>query len=135
MYQSTILLAAAFGQAGAAWFSAIVTGEDVSRKKPDPSAYLQVLGLLGLAPSECVAFEDSLNGLLAAKAAGLPVVLTPSIYTEHENFTGADCVVADLGELGRPLRHIAGWRPKADLIDVPALQALLVARTGERARQ
>ncbi|WP_394886060.1 HAD-IA family hydrolase (plasmid) [Mesorhizobium sp. AaZ16] len=129
------LLAAAFGRAGAAWFSAIVTGEDVSRKKPDPSAYLQVLGLLGLAPSECVAFEDSLNGLVAAKTAGLPVVLTPSIYTEHENFTGADCVVSDLGEPGRPLRHIAGWRPKADLIDVPALQALLVARTGERARQ
>jgi HAD superfamily hydrolase (TIGR01509 family) len=119
------LLAAAFGQAGAAWFSAIVTGENVSRKKPDPSVYLQVLGLLGLAPSACVAFEDSLNGLLAAKAAGLPVVLTPSIYTEHEDHTGADCVVSDLGEPGRPLRHIAGWMPKADVIDVHALQALL----------
>jgi HAD superfamily hydrolase (TIGR01509 family) len=123
------LLTAAFGQAGATWFSAIVTGEDVSRKKPDPAAYLQALGLLGLMPDECVAIEDSLNGLHAAKTAGLPVVLTPSIYTEHENFTGADCVVSDLGELGRPLRHMAGWRPKADLIDVHVLQALLVART------
>jgi HAD superfamily hydrolase (TIGR01509 family) len=128
------LLAAAFGQAGAAWFSAIVTGENVSRKKPDPSVYLQVLGLLGLAPSACVAFEDSLNGLLAAKAAGLPVVLTPSIYTEHEDHTGADCVVSDLGEPGRPLRHIAGWMPKAGVIDVHVLQALLDARTRSAAR-
>jgi beta-phosphoglucomutase-like phosphatase (HAD superfamily) len=77
---------------------ATARGEDVSRKKPDPAAYLQVLGLLGLEPGECVAFEDSRNGLLAAKAAGLTVVLTPSIYTEHENHAGADCVVSDLGE-------------------------------------
>lgn len=42
------LIAAAFRTAGAAWFSAIVTGEDVSRKTPDPAAYLQVLDQLGL---------------------------------------------------------------------------------------
>ncbi len=125
------LLAAAFERAGANLFSVIVTGEDVSRKKPDPSAYLQVLGLLGLTASECLAFEDSRNGLLAAKAAGLPVVLTPSIYTERENHSEADCVVSDLGEQGRPLRHIAGWRPNEELIDVDALQALVKVRAGE----
>lgn len=123
------LLAAAFGTAAADWFSAIVTGEDVSRKKPDPAAYLQVLDRLGLTPSECVAFEDSRNGLLAANAAGLPVVLTPSLYTEDEDHREGDCVVSDLGELGRPLRHISGWKPAGDVIDLAALEKLLEHRT------
>lgn len=124
-----VLLAASFGAEGAAWFSAVVSGEDVSRKKPDPAAYLQALGLLRVAPDECVAFEDSRNGLLAAKAAGLPVVLTPSLYTGHENQEEADCVVSDLGEPDRPLRHISGWKPEGHVIDVDALQALLEALT------
>jgi HAD superfamily hydrolase (TIGR01509 family) len=119
------LLAAAFGQSGADWFAAIVAGEDVCRKKPDPSAYLRVLELLSLSPGECVVFEDSRNGLLAAKAAGLPVVVTPSVYAENENHEEADCVVSDLGEPGQPLRHIAGWRPDGGVIDVGALQAML----------
>ena len=123
------LLAAAFGTAAADWFSAIVTGEDVSWKKPDPAAYLQVLHRLGLTPSECVAFEDSRNGLLAANAAGLPVVLTPSLYTEDEDHREGDCVVSDLGELGRPLRHISGWKPAGDVIDLAALEKLLEYRT------
>ncbi|YCI06317.1 HAD-IA family hydrolase (plasmid) [Ensifer sp. D2-11] len=122
------LIAAAFGT-GAGWFSAIVTGEDVSRKKPDPAAYLQVLDRLNLAPSECVAFEDSRNGLLAAKAAGLPVIVTPSLYTQDEELGEGDCVVSDLGELGRPLRHISGWKPAGDVIDVATLEALLKHRT------
>lgn len=119
------LLTAAFDEAAAAGFSAIVTGEDVIRKKPDPSAYQQGLGLLGLTPCECVAFEDSRNGLLAAKAAGLSVVLTPSIYTQHESHSEADCVVSNLGDPGRPLQHIAGWGPNGELIDVDALQVFM----------
>lgn len=123
------LFAAAFGTAGTAWFSAIVTGEDVSRKKPDPEAYLQVLDHLGLTPGECVAFEDSRNGLLAAKAAGLPVILTPSLYTQDEDLREGDCVVSDLGELGQPLRHISGWKPAGDVIDLAALGTLLEHRS------
>lgn len=126
------LLRAAFGEGGAACFSAIVTGEDVARKKPDPEAYLRALAELGLAPSECVAFEDSRNGLIAAKAAGLPVVLAPSLYTERENHEEADCVVSDLGEPGRPLRCIAGWKPSGGVIDIAALEALLENRAINR---
>jgi HAD superfamily hydrolase (TIGR01509 family) len=119
------LLASAFDTTGAGWFSAIVTGEDVGRKKPDPAAYLQVLDRLGLTPGECVAFEDSRNGLLAAKTAGLPVVLTPSVYTQDEDLREGDCVVSDLGELGHPLRHIRGWKPADYVIDLAAVETLL----------
>lgn len=118
------LLTTALGEAAGS-FGPVVAGEDVSRKKPDPEVYVRALELLGLAPGECVAFEDSRNGLLAAQAAGLPVVLTPSLYTDHENHNGADCVVTDLGEPGRALRHVAGWEPSGGVIDVPALEVLL----------
>ena len=48
--------------------------EDVSKKKPDPEAYLKVMEAFGCKPSECVVFEDSLNGIISAKEAGLEVV-------------------------------------------------------------
>lgn len=47
--------------------------EDVTRKKPDPEAYLKVMQLLHAKPEECIVFEDSLNGILAAKDAGIEV--------------------------------------------------------------
>jgi HAD superfamily hydrolase (TIGR01509 family) len=120
-----VLLAAAFGADGAAWFSAVITGEDVSRKKPDPAAYPHAIGLLGVAPDECVAFEDSRNGLLAAKAAGLPVVLTPSLYTAMKIRMRRIASFRILASPERPLRHISAWKPHGHVIDVDALQLLL----------
>ena len=70
------LLAAAFP---ASPFEVVVCGEDVSAKKPDPEAYVRALARLGLAPGEALAFEDTRNGLLAAKGAGLRCVVTPSV--------------------------------------------------------
>ncbi len=61
-----------------------------------PDAYLQVLEALALPPEACLAFEDSRNGLLAATAAGLATVVTPSLYTGHETFDGAAIVLPDL---------------------------------------
>lgn len=93
------LLAAAFGPGAADWFAAIVTGEDVERKKPDPEAYEIALERLDRQPGECVAFEDSANGLKAAAEAGIAVVVTPGIYTAHETFEGAARLVIDLDAL------------------------------------
>ena len=116
------LLQSAFGADETMQFAAIVTGEDVERKKPDPEAYLIVLQRLGLRAEECIAFEDSRNGVLAARGAGLRVVVTPGIYTDHESFDGAECVVSDLGEPDQPLRPLAGWRPAGGVIDLAALR-------------
>jgi HAD superfamily hydrolase (TIGR01509 family) len=59
-------------------FDVIVTGEDVSQPKPDPEAYLQAAGLLGVGPGDCIAIEDSVPGLASATAAGAVVVGVPA---------------------------------------------------------
>jgi|GEM_PF-78578 len=79
-------------------FSAILAGDVVSKKKPDPEIYNLASQRLGLEPSECVVVEDSRNGLLAAKAAGMHCVVTTNGYTEDEDFTEADLVVSELGD-------------------------------------
>ena len=56
-------------------FDRVYTCEDVDRIKPDPEIYLRAMGDLGLAPVECIVFEDSLSGVLAAKVAGLETVV------------------------------------------------------------
>lgn len=88
------LIAAAFG--GENVFEAIACGDMVAAKKPAPDIYNLALEQLGLPASACLAFEDSSNGLRAAKAAGLRCVVTPAQYTVDEDFTGADLVLPDL---------------------------------------
>ena len=90
------LLAAAFADARADLFDPIVCGEDVAAKKPSPEAYHVALARLGLPAADCLAFEDSKNGLTAARGAGLATILTPSLYTAHERFDGASAILADL---------------------------------------
>jgi hypothetical protein len=91
----------------AALFDAIVAGDEVSEKKPDPEVFEAALRKLGLPAADCVGFEDSANGADAARGAGLRVVVTPGIYTADDDFSGASSVVSDLGEPGRPHRHLA----------------------------
>ena len=79
-------------------FDAILAGDVVSKKKPDPEIYNPALKRLSLKPSECVVVEDSRNGLLAAKAAGIYCVITTNSYTKDEDFAGADIVVSELGD-------------------------------------
>lgn len=90
------LLPATLGPDGPDLFETMVCGEDVMAKKPAPDAYFEVLRRLALPPEACLAFEDSANGLAAARAAGLRTVVTPGLYTEHETFPGALAVLPDL---------------------------------------
>lgn len=79
-------------------FSAILAGDVVSKKKPDPEIYNLASKRLDLEPSECVVIEDNRNGLLSAKAAGMNCVITTNGYTKDEDFTEADLVVCELGD-------------------------------------
>ena len=77
-------------------FDVVAAGDEVAAKKPAPDVYALALARLGLEPADCIAFEDSLNGLRSARGAGLATVVTPSVYTDDQDFTGADRVCPDL---------------------------------------
>lgn len=81
-----------------AHFSAILAGDVVSNKKPDPEIYDLARERLGVAGEDCVVVEDSRNGLLSAKAARMHCIITTTGYTEGEDFSEADAVVDALGD-------------------------------------
>ncbi|MBA4262297.1 MAG: protein CbbY [Comamonadaceae bacterium] len=90
------LLRSAIGPDWRAHFLAIGDASNAPVKKPNPQVYMKVLAELGLRAADCVAFEDSSNGLRAARAAGLNTVITPNSFTAHHDFKGALRVVPDL---------------------------------------
>lgn len=79
---------------------AIVCADQVARKKPAPDLYELALATLRVPAAACVAFEDSANGLAAAKAAGLCTVVAPSRWTLGQDFGGADLLVPTLEGIG-----------------------------------
>jgi HAD superfamily hydrolase (TIGR01509 family) len=93
------LLSVALGQAWADRFEVVVAGDDVAHKKPAPDVYLDVLAKLALPATDCIAFEDSCNGLFSASRAGIGVVITRSAYFNDEDFSEALIAVDDLTEL------------------------------------
>lgn len=80
-------------------FLAVGDASNAPVKKPNPQVYMKVLADMGLRAADCVAFEDSSNGLRAARAAGLATVITPNSFTAHHSFTGALRVVPDLSQV------------------------------------
>jgi HAD superfamily hydrolase (TIGR01509 family) len=79
-------------------FEFVLAGDVVEKKKPHPEIYLLALKKGGLKAEECIVVEDSHNGLLAAKAAGMNVVVTTNHYTEKEDLREADIIVTCLGD-------------------------------------
>jgi HAD superfamily hydrolase (TIGR01509 family) len=63
-----------------AWWPAVVTAEDVERRKPDPALFLTAAARLGAAPARCTVVEDAVNGIAAAKAAGMRCVAVATTF-------------------------------------------------------
>lgn len=80
-------------------FACIRTADDVTRTKPDPALFLSAAAGLGAPPSACLVFEDSPNGILAARAAGCPVVAVPGPLTRHLNLPPADLALPSLAAM------------------------------------
>ena len=80
-------------------FEALVSGLEVGRGKPAPDVFLETARRLALPPRDCLVVEDSRNGLLAAKAAGMACAAVPCPATRHEDFSEADFRLATLPEL------------------------------------
>ncbi|WP_449539222.1 HAD family hydrolase [Ferdinandcohnia sp. Marseille-Q9671] len=72
------------------YFECIRTSDDVEKVKPDPRLYLETAKCLGVTPNECLVFEDSANGALAAKRAGMYCVIIPNEVTKDLEFCEVD---------------------------------------------
>ena len=113
-------------------FRGWISGDDVSRKKPDPQGYRLAMDLAGtgLDPQRVVVVEDSAQGLAAAKGAGLTTLVTLSSLSRHEGvgaFAAAAAVVDGLGATDRPLALVHGPACPEGLVTLGWLELLLPA--------
>jgi len=81
------------------YFDVVHTSEDVECTKPDPALYTLALDSLGLKPEEAVVFEDSPNGVAAAKSAGIFVVAVPNPLTRQLSLDHADLRLDTLADI------------------------------------
>ena len=115
------LLSRSLAPDAASWFETIAAGDVVPAKKPAPDIYELALAELRLPAAECLAIEDSENGIRASRGAGLRTVVTVNDYTRGQDFTGAVSVLDGLGEPGSPARVLAGAEPRRGYVTVDDL--------------
>jgi len=94
------LLEVGLGKNWANYFAANGCGDIVPHKKPAPDIYLWVLEKMGLSATNCIALEDSENGLRSGLAARIKTFVTINHYTRNQDFAGAAGVFDDLSDLG-----------------------------------
>jgi HAD superfamily hydrolase (TIGR01509 family) len=93
------LLEVGLGEDWRHYFASIGCGDIVPHKKPARDIYDWVLSELRLAPQDCIALEDSSNGLRSSLAAGIKTFIVTNPYTRNQDFTGAAAVFDDLRDL------------------------------------
>ncbi len=76
-------------------FDAILTSEDFEYSKPHPDCYLKAAARFGVAPEECIVFEDSFNGLKSGRAAGMKVVGVATTNTAEAIAALSDIQITD----------------------------------------
>ncbi len=104
-----VLLRASLAPDALDWFEVIGAGDVVPAKKPAPDIFLWVLERLKLPATDCLALEDSANGIKSSLAAGIPTLVTENEYTHGQDFAGALAVLPDLEKVGlTELRTIFG---------------------------
>jgi HAD superfamily hydrolase (TIGR01509 family) len=109
----------------------VLSGDIVPAKKPAPDIYLLALERLQLPAEDCIAIEDSRNGMLAACGAHIPVVVTVAEYTSKEDFHEAALVVDSLGDPQGPKSKVLASRNETSVADYVKLEdlALLLERS------
>lgn len=117
------LLRATLGADGTNYFSVIAAGDIVPRKKPAADVYDYALEKLALAPQECLAIEDSDNGLRSSLGAKITTLVTVNGYTHNQQLPGAVAVIDQLGEPDAPVKVLQGSL-EGTFIDLPELRRL-----------
>jgi HAD superfamily hydrolase (TIGR01509 family) len=102
------LLETTLGPDSPSWFEVIAAGDIVPAKKPAPDIYKYVLQEMALSPANCLAIEDSHQGLQAALQAGLKTIITINRYTQYQDFAGATLVLNHLGNFDQPVQVLQG---------------------------
>lgn len=120
----TALLEHALFPGAESWFQVIGAGDIVPNKKPAPDIYHYVLDQLGVPASDCIAFEDSHNGLSSSLGAGLQTIVTVNGYTESEDFSGAALVLDQMGEPDRPCQLLGGAPNGKSFLDLEWVESV-----------
>ncbi|MBL7003383.1 MAG: HAD family hydrolase [Gammaproteobacteria bacterium] len=94
----TALLSNTLGKDSIGWFEVIGAGDIVPAKKPAPDIYNYVMQEMKVKPEECIAFEDSINGIKSSLAANLKTVITYNGYTQDDDFSGATLILDTYGD-------------------------------------
>ncbi len=119
---------------GADWekFFAVVCAADTpGRKKPSPDVYHHALAALQVESGNCIAFEDSGNGLDAATKAGISTIVTPTQYTRGQDFSSAMLVLPHLGDPDDPVPQGNGiHQTMVDLLTLRCLHADPLLKAG-----
>jgi HAD superfamily hydrolase (TIGR01509 family) len=93
------LLEVGLGKNWGSYFASVGCGDIVPLKKPAPDIYNWVLDEIKIPAADCIALEDSYNGLHSSLAAGIKTFITTNHYTRNQDFTGAAAVFEDLSDL------------------------------------
>lgn len=79
-----------------AYFDYVITSQQVTRSKPDPQMYLEALHNIDLTAEECIVFEDTENGVMAARNAGIDVIVVND--KEKRKYSDALMTIRDFGD-------------------------------------
>jgi HAD superfamily hydrolase (TIGR01509 family) len=104
----TALVEHALAPGACQWFDVIAAGDMVPAKKPAPDVYRYALDELRLNAADCLAFEDSENGLRSSVGADLTTIVTVNGYTANHDFAGAALVLDHLGEPAAGFETLSG---------------------------
>jgi len=97
------------------YFDAIVTTSEAGKSKPSPEVYLLAAKKIGVSPADCIVFEDSPNGLSAAKNAGMYCIVIQSDKEIIQKLSGADYLIKSFREITfRKLIEIFSFKPIVD---------------------
>jgi HAD superfamily hydrolase (TIGR01509 family) len=118
----TELLRHSLAEDAESWFEVIAAGDIVPAKKPASDIYHWALREMNLSPEQCLAFEDSHNGLRASRGAGVRTVVTVNGYTAHEKFDSAVAVLSSLGEPEAPFEVLQGEAGGKKFVDMELLR-------------
>lgn len=120
----TALLTHTLGMAAIDWFEVIAAGDIVANKKPAPDIYQYAINKMNLSADECIAFEDSENGIKSSVAANLKTIITINDYTVDHDFSQAVIVLDQMGEVDQPFSVINGEANDALLLDCDLIEKL-----------